>query len=597
MTTSVMTETVAGTEDEVSLVREIRRWIFALDPAILARRHLLLTGLWLVLGLLSALFLRMELLTPALDTMQARTFGALLSLHGFLMFYFVALPVFPGVVGHLLLARWRPEGRLLFPRLGALSWHLLAVGGLLVSFSFLVGGTEIGWSFDAGFSGRFTQPGTIPVALGVLMAGLSVAVMSVQLLASLRTAREATRGEPASRFLLEALGASSVMGLVVGPLLVTAMILVLADAVFGWSVFAKEVGGNPQLFVLLFRFFNGPAQTMLLLGALGVSFFIIAERVRGAVFHRGHFTLFILFPVLSFGGWGAEIGAATSGQPIPVLSATSLSLGQFAVFLFGLLFVLRLLRRGVTNVDAALVYALGFLITAAQGLGIGLLTSIPLGGANYGNTQLASAQMHLMAMAMVGMALLGGLHAVWNTLTGRTFSEALARPVALLVVVGTQLAFVPLLIVGLQGVSYRANAYPPEFQVWQVLSTAGASVLLVGLGLALINLTVGRRPNGTRMAVALLAVGLTFSGALGCGPRVAAQPETVQLKITGMHCESCAETITHKLLRTGAVLTSDVHFSNTVQTVNYDGARTQVPQLVTVITNLGYAVELVATQP
>mgnify|MGYP003588647841 CR=1 FL=1 len=96
------------------------------------------------------------------------------------------------------------------------------------------------------------------------------------------------------------------------------------------------------------------------------------------------------------------------------------------------------------------------------------------------------------------------------------------------------------------------------------------------------------------MKLHLLLLPVLVALAVGCGSRAPAQPESVQVKITGMHCEGCAETITKKLRQAGGLLRSDIHFSNDVQTVHYDGARTEVDRMVAVITNLGYEVELVS---
>lgn len=596
-TAAAVDQTPTSTENDALLTREIQRWAFQTDPACIARRHLGLAGIWLTLGLLMSLLLRLELLTPAMDFVQARTFGTLLSLHGFLLIYFVALPVFPGVVGHLALSRWAKPGQaLVFPRLARISWHLLAAGGALVASSFLFGGTQIGWSFDAEFGGRFTQPGVAPMAVGVLLSATALALTGINTLASLRALRRSGMPSGGQRILAEALGCGSLISVVIAPLLAVAMLLVLADVWFGFSVFDPKMGGDPQLFVRLFRFFFVPAQGMLLLFGLGVALSVVADRCRRAVFSRWHLYIFALMVALAFGSWGAEIGWGGQSPSVSVLAANPLNMLVLAGFLVALLFVIRFLRSGLVTVDTALIYALGFFVTAAQGLGASLLTALPQGGAGLANTQLATGQLHLMMMAILGMALPAGLHAVWPTLTGRNFSEGFGRPVALLVVAGTQLSFLPMLALGLKGVSYRANAYPPEFQLWQVLATAGASVLLVSLALAALNLAGARRISAVRSAVVALGVCFLLSGAMGCGPRAAAQPETVQLKISGMHCESCAQSITKKLQQTGALLVADVHFSNDVQTVQYDAARADVPHLIGVITNLGFGAEVAVAQ-
>lgn len=595
MNTASLTKTSVPLEREFSLAPGVMNWLLTSSPAELARRHLGVAVAWITLGLLSAVLLRWELLTPELDTLQARTFGALLSLHGFLMFYFVALPVFHGVVGHLALARWLPEGKLPFPRLARLPWLLLTAGGALVAGSFVLGGTEVGWSFDAGFGGHFNLPGTAPVAMGVLLSALALVILGVHTLAALSVVRRVGWPTGGARVLGESLACASYLALIVGPLLVAAMTLVLADAWFGFSVFAPAQGGDPQLFVLLFRFFNGPAQNMLLLGAVGTVLGVVGDRVRRSDFSRGQMMSMVAMLVASVGGWGADIWLAGRGQPVTILGGQLLQMVVFASFLTLLLSALRFLRSGIARVDTALIYALGFLVTAAQGLGIGLLLATPMGAAQFGNTQLASAQMHLMMVAVLGMGLMSGLYAGWEALTGRAAADTFGRFTALLVIVGTQVAFGPLLILGLKGASYRANAYPADFQLWQVMSFAGTTVLLAGLLLAVINLGTARKATpALRVAVALLAL---LAWSTGCGPRAAAQPATVQVKVSGMHCESCAENITRKLKRTGALTASDIHFSNTVQTLDYDAARASALQLVSVITNLGYEVEIVAAQP
>ncbi len=591
MNSSASSTSVPTRTREPSFLCEVKAWLLDARPVQVARRHLSLVLVWISLGMLSALFIRLELLTPGLDTMQARTFGALLSLHGILMAYFVALPLFHGLVGHLMLARWMPEGRLAFPRLSVMAWHLLAAGGALVVGVFLVGGSDVGWSFDAAFGGRFTQRGAAPLALAVLMAAAALALMGINSLASLRVVRKAGMPAGGDRILAETLGCASVLALLVSAWLATAMVLVLADAGFQYALFAPEAGGNPQLFVLLFRCIQGPAQIMILLLALGTAASVIAERSRTATFCRGFYLVMVLMVAAAVGGWGAELWLAGSGQPVTLLGGQPTQVLVFGAFLASLIYILRYIRSGLVRIDTPLIYAFGFFITAVQGLGLMLLMASPGGAAQFGSTQLAHAQMHLMMMANLGMGLFGGLHACWERLTGRSYADGLGRILAVLVVVGTTLAFGPLVPLGLQGASYRANDYPAEFQILQVLATAGSAVLLVALLLAILNLVIGRKaaPAAARLAVLVAVLGLAGPG---CGPRAAAQPETINLKISGMHCESCALNITRKLDQRGGVLACDVHFSNEVQTITFDRTRVGKDQLVAAITQAGFTVDV-----
>lgn len=585
---------VTGGRD--SFVADVTQWCAETDPRRLAGRHLGLAVAWLTLGLASALLMRLELLTPGLDMMQARTFGVLLSLHGALMVYFVALPLIPGALGQFLLARWLPGQQMVFPRLNRLAWQLLMVGGLLVTGGFVVGGTEVGWSLEGGFGGRFLQGGTLPLAAGIACASLSIALHAVNYLAGLRLLRQHGFPGAGARVMAEALGCASLLGVVTGPLLGLAMLLVLADVLFGWSVFSPASGGDPQLFVLLFRFFYGPAQNMLLLMAMGVTMGVVADRAQTAPFGRAQFVALLAMVVAGLAGWGVELFMASSGEPVTVLGGYPMVGLVLVAFIVCLVAVLRNLRRGVRKVDTALLYALAFWVTAAQGLGLGLLLATPAGSAQFGTTQLASAQMHIMMLAVSALAVLSGLHAHWTALTGRTYSEGRGRAFALLVWVGIAITFTPLVMLGLQGASYRANAYPAAFQVAQVMATAGSTVLLVSLFLAVANLAVGHRASGPALRALAVSVIMLSLGS-GCAEKTAAQPASLQVKITGMHCENCAQSITRKLKRMAGVLETDVHFSNEVQTVQYDAARVEVSALVSTITNLGFAVEGVAAAP
>jgi copper chaperone CopZ len=208
------------------------------------------------------------------------------------------------------------------------------------------------------------------------------------------------------------------------------------------------------------------------------------------------------------------------------------------------------------------------------------------------------ARSHLLWLALLGMALPAGLHAGWRELTGRAASDALGRVAALVVFAGSQLAFLPLLVLGLRGASFRANAYPPEFQVLNVLALAGATVLLAGLALSALAFIGPRRIPASRgpLVAAALLLAVLMGGGCGSGA-MPADAKELRVTVSGMHCEGCSEGITRKLRRQKGVLETDVHFSNTVQIVRYDAARVDADRLVAVITNAGFTVSAPAPSP
>ncbi len=467
----------------------LRAWLLSQDPAHFAARHLALALVFLVCAMAAALPLRLELLTPRLDFLGARTFGALLSLHGTLMFYFVALPIFPGVLGYALLPQTLGVRTVVFPRLMPLSWCLLAAGGATVLGGFVAGGSEVGWTFDAEFGGRFSAVGILPMAVGVFMAAAALVVMSVNLVATIVQARRVRPSTGAMPPAVSALLAASASALIAAPALACCTLVVAIDSL-GWtSLFDPASGGDPLLFKALFRFFVSPAKSMVLVAALGTVAAVVSARTGGGGDRITNRALALL-AVAGLGAWGATETSVSTGVAAQDLSFV---LCAVAVIAAGSVVVRTVagLRRGISRIDTPMVYAFGFLAMAVPVLGCALALAIPATRALLGNTTFATAQLHILMMAALAMAFLAGLHEAWPRLAGRGFADRLGCGAAVAMLIGTGLSFGPQLLLGLRGASFRANEYLPEFQVLQVLSTAGMTVLVAAAIVAGANLVFG----------------------------------------------------------------------------------------------------------
>jgi cytochrome c oxidase subunit 1 len=479
---------------DASLSRDLATWFSTLDTALLARRHLLLAVVYLVLGLVSALWLRRELVTPPLDGMDAATFGALLSMHGALMMYFVVLPLFPGALAPALIARFTGREGNAFPRLVRLSWHLLALGGLVLVLGFIRGGTEAGWSFDAEFGGRFEHGGIGALAAGALLAAGSMILLAVNLLVTLFLGRATAIRSISGNAALAAWTGGGITGLVAGGFLAACAILVLADRFLGISFFCSQAGCNPQDFARLFRFFATPAQSLVLLFSLGTLIVLASNRPWPASLAGRLLPALLVFAtVAGLWAWPSPTSGGASTVSPAMSGVTILSGPVFLVALVVVLVCLRNFWRGRAGFDAVSAYTLAGLLLGLQALGCGLLLAPPFGGAYLSGTLFASAQMHLLMVGLPGLVFLAGLHDVWPRLTGRTFRRGLGCASAAVILLGAQAAFLPLLLMGLAGAPFRSNAYDPAFQTPQVLATAGSTVLVVGLVLALFNLATGKK--------------------------------------------------------------------------------------------------------
>jgi cytochrome c oxidase subunit 1 len=157
--------------------------------------------------------------------------------------------------------------------------------------------------------------------------------------------------------------------------------------------------------------------------------------------------------------------------------------------------------RASISWQTPMLYAMGFIGLFTIGGVTGLfLASLGL-DVHVTQTYFIVAHFHYVMVGGAVMAYMAGIHYWWPKMTGRMYSEWWARLAALLIFVGFNLTFFPQFILGYLGMPRRYHAYAPEFQILNVLSTAGASVLAVGYALPLVyfllSLKYGRRagPN------------------------------------------------------------------------------------------------------
>jgi len=482
-------------DHEPAVGNALRGWFLTQDPQRVALLHLRLLGAFLGFGLLAAMAMRLELLSPAGDLVRGSTYGALFSLHGMLMFYCVLMPAFPGVLGNALIPPMIGARNVAFPRLNIASWHILAAGGTLVLLSFMSGGTDAGWFFDAAFVGRYTNNHVVTAAIGVALAALSCALMAVNFIATIMLLRPRDLSLVDLPPFVSALLASSLIAVVICPILTCCMAMLVADQLMGTQLFDPATGADPMLFRKLFWMFGTPALYMVVLPALGIVSGLIASRAgRELAGRRLIPALFSVVALASFFLWGQHF-LAGAGRAALISSAVSGITG--AAIAAVVMMWIATLYRGALRVDASLIYALGFVVVVVFGALLGLGMAFTPTNIQLHNTTYVTAHAHLMTLGILGMAFLAGLHDAWPRIAGRKVADGPARAAAAVVMAGVFTTFTPLIVAGLGGALRRQYAYPPEFRILNVLATAGMTILLAGLGMAIVNLL--RRGNGVQL--------------------------------------------------------------------------------------------------
>src|SRR5437764_923955 len=151
----------------------IRSWLLTTDHKRIALLYLLLITFFFFIGGFFALLIRLELLTPAGDLVQADTYNKLFTMHGIVMVFFFLIPSIPAVLGNFLIPIMIGAKDLAFPRINLLSWYIYVLGGLFTLAAAVFGGVDTGWTFYAPYSTSASNSHVILAGVGIFITGFS----------------------------------------------------------------------------------------------------------------------------------------------------------------------------------------------------------------------------------------------------------------------------------------------------------------------------------------------------------------------------------------------------------------------------------------
>jgi len=464
----------------------LKSWLLTKDHKRIAILYLIsITGMFFVGGFF-AMLIRLELLTPAGDLVSSDTYNKLFTMHGISMIFFFLIPSVPAVLGNFLIPLMVGAKDLAFPRINLLSWYLYIIGAAFALVSMVMGGVDTGWTFYTPFSTTYSNTHVIGTALGIFIAGFSSIFTGLNFIVTIHRMR--APGMTWTRLPLFCWSnyAASIIMVLGTPVVAITILLVALERLFHIGVFNPALGGDPLLFQHLFWFFWHPAVYIMVLPGMGVISEVVTCFSRKRVFGYEFVALAsIAIAVLGFLVWAHHMFVAG----ISVYAALVFSLLSYLVAIPSAVKIFNwtaTLYKGSIRYDTPMLYAFGFMgLFTIGGLTGVFLASIGV-DVHVTDTYFVVAHFHYVMVGGMVLAYMAGLHFWWPKITGRMYPEGWAKLSALLVFVGFNLTFFPQFVLGYMGMPRRYHAYPPEFQVLNVLSTAGASVLAMGYVLPMI---------------------------------------------------------------------------------------------------------------
>ena len=457
----------------------LKSWLLTVDHKRIALLYLMSITLFFFIGGFFALLIRLELLTPAGELVQSDTYNKLFTMHGQVMIFFFLIPAVPAVLGNFLIPMMIGAKDLAFPRINLLSWYLYIIGGTLMIYTILNGGVDTGWTFYTPLSTEFLTTNVVSVILGIFFAGFSSILTGLNFIVTIHRMRAPGMTWNRLPLFVWAHYATSIIQVLGTPVVAITLVLVALERLLHLAVFNPVLGGDPLLFQHLFWFYSHPAVYIMILPGMGIVSEIVCCFSRKRIFGYKAMTLAVVgIAVIGFLVWAHHMFVAG----ISVYAALIFSLLSYFVAVPSAIKVFNwtaTMYKGSITYQTPMLYAFGFIGLFTIGGLTGLFLACLGVDVHVHDTYFIIAHFHYIMVGGMVMAYLGGMHFWWPKISGRMYPEGWGKLAALIVFIGFNLTFFPQFILGYMGMPRRYHSYPPEFQILNVLSTAGATILAV----------------------------------------------------------------------------------------------------------------------
>jgi cytochrome c oxidase subunit 1 len=467
----------------------LRSWLLTTDHKRIAILYLASITAFFFIGGAAAALVRYNLIVPQGMIDSAETYNRLFTMHGVVMVWFFLVPAVPVTLGNFIVPLMVGARDLAFPKLNLFSWYLFMIGGVVVLYSLFSGGVDTGWTFYTPLTTAYSKGHVVATVVGIFIAGFSSIATGLNFIVTIHRLRAPGMTWFRMPVFLWSLYATSVILVLATPVLAMTLLLLAFERIFHIGVFDPVFGGDPLLFQHLFWFYSHPAVYIMILPGFGIVSEIIPAFSRKPLFGYS-FVVWasIGIAVISFLVWGHHMFVAGTS----LFSALVFSILSYMVAVPSAIKVFNwigTMHKGYIHFDAPMLYALGFIGLFTMGGLTGLFVAALAADVHLTQTYFVVAHFHYVMVGGMVSAFFAGLHYWWPKITGRMYPEMWGRAGALIIFIGFHLTFFPQFVLGYLGMPRRYHAYPPEFQVLNVLSSAGTTILAAGYLLPLAYLT------------------------------------------------------------------------------------------------------------
>ncbi len=483
-----------------------RSWLFTVDHKRIGIMYGAASLTFFLVGGIEALLIRAQLAAPEGKVVSADTYNQLFTMHATTMIFLFAMPMFAGLANYLVPLQIGARD-VAFPRLNAFSFWCFLAGGLFVNSSWLLGGgADGGWFMYAPNSGVAFSPGhgVDFWALGIQITGIASLVGAVNLIVTVLNMRAPGMSMMKMPIFTWMQLVTQVMLLFAVPVLTVALFLLTFHRSFGATFFDVSLGADPLLWQHLFWVFGHPEVYILIMPTFGIISEVMPVFSRKPLF--GYPFMVFSGVAIGFMGWGvwahhmfasglgpmsvAVFSVATMAIAVP----TGVKIVNWTLTMWG----------GKLRFSVAMMFAIGMVVEFTIGGLSGVTHAVSPSDTQQTDTYYIVAHIHYVLFGGTVLGLFAGFYYWWPKVFGRLLDERLGKVNFWLMIVGMNMTFAPMHILGLQGqprrmyvtTDNRAGEGFFNLNFWNTVASIGSFILATGILMFIVN--VVRTHTGAR---------------------------------------------------------------------------------------------------
>ena len=479
-----------------------RDWLSTVDHKKIGIMYGVAAMFFFVVGGVEALLIRLQLAAPEGQILSAEVYNQVFTMHGVTMVFLFIMPLAAAFANYLIPLQIGARD-VAFPRLNALSFWIWLSGAVFLNTSWIVGGggADCGWFCYSPNSGLAFSPthGVDFYVIGLQIAGIASLVSAINLIVTVLNMRAPGMTLFRMPVLTWMLLVTQFLLLFALPVITVALFLLMFDRVFDAQFFNPEMGADPLLWQHLFWIFGHPEVYIIILPSFGIISEIIPTFSRKPIFGYS----FMVFSGIAIGfmGWGvwAHHMFVSGIGPFSV-AAFSLSTMFIAVPTgVKILNWLATMWGGKLRFTTAMLFAVGTVAMFTIGGLSGVTHSLAPADTQQTDTYYIVAHFHYVIFGGGVLGLMGGIYFWWPKIFGYMLNETLGKIHFWVILIGFNLTFGPMHVLGLQGMSRRIDTYSPGFgfEFWNLVATIGSFIIALGVLVFFFNVWKSRRdaPN------------------------------------------------------------------------------------------------------